>query len=143
MTMAPPGWESLRPRPTQVTKAVRLLWTALLLAVLVAFPQYLEPLPPEVSQKSLWMLLVFVWGFWAILTFLIGRRHNWARIVTLLFFVGGLALWIWDYEALLDRPPYSLAVELLDTVLTAVALYWLFTGPGAQWFRHADAPHAL
>ena len=122
---------------------MRLLWTSLLLAVLVAIPQYLEPLPPDVPQWSLWLLLVFVWGFWALLTFLIGRRHNWARMVTLLFFVAGLAFWFWDYKLLADRPPYSLAVEIIDTVLSAIALYWLFTGPGAQWFRHADAPHAL
>jgi hypothetical protein len=117
----------------------------LLLAVLAAIPQYLEPLPPElgVSPWSMWGVLGLVYGFWAVVTFFIGRRHNWARIVTLLIFLIGLSFWTWDYEGLMDRPPHSLAVEFVDMALTAAALYWLFTGPGAQWFKHRDHPHAF
>lgn len=132
-------------RPAQVTWAVRLLWAVLLVAVLTAIPQYLEPLPPEagMSQWSLWILMAFVWAFWALLTFLVSRRHNWARIATLLFFIFNLAFWVWDYETMSDRPGYGLAFEFIDTVLTTVALYWLFTGPGAKWFRREPVANAL
>jgi len=133
-------------RPTQVTRAVRLLWIALALGVVGSVPMYSEPLPPEASfpSWSLWVVLALVFAFWGLLTLLIGRRHNWARIMTLLFFIGGLGFWIWDPSALSDLPAYGLALEFIDTVITVIALYWLFTGSGAAWFRPAKrADHAL
>ena len=128
-------------RPVRVTWAVRALWASLLLAFLASSPGHLEPLPPEVPKWSLWILMALVFSFWAFLTLLIARRHNCARIVTLIF-LGGLVLWIWDYRALAERAAYSLALDIVNTALTAIALYWLFTGAAASWFRRKDK-HAL
>ncbi len=133
-------------RPTQVTRAVWLLWIALALSVVSSVPTYFEPLPPEssVPNWSLWVVLALVFVFWGLLTLLIGRRHNWARITTLLLFVAGLGFWFWDPSMFSDLPTYSLALEFIETVVTAIALYWLFTGSGASWFRTAKGPdHAL
>jgi hypothetical protein len=126
-------------RPIQVTRAVALLWLALAIGTLGAIPAYVEPLPPdsEVPAWSLWLLLGFATGLWAILTYLISRRHNWARITTLIFTifsVGGYVFAISDREFLFSQPPYSIAIEILTALMTLVALFWLFTGRGAAWF---------
>jgi hypothetical protein len=34
---------------------------------------------------------------------------------------------------------YSLIIEVIDTLIYALALYWLFTGAGALWFRTRGA----
>lgn len=124
-------------RPTQVARAVWLLWAALILAIVGAVPMYLEPLPSDTlaTKWSLWAILAFVWGFWALLTFSIGRRQNWARVTTLLFFIGGLIYCVLEPQTLTARPAYELALQLADTTMTGIALYWLFTGSGAAWFR--------
>lgn len=130
-------------RPVQVTWAVRVLWAALFVAVIAAIPEYLEPPPPDsgLSHWSVWSLLAFVFAFWALITLLIGRRHNWARVVTLILFIAGLALSVWEYEYLFDRPTYSIVIEVVEVVMTGVALYWLFTEPAASWFRKSQ-PYA-
>ena len=129
-------------RPVQVTRAVVLLWAALSVAIVAGMPLYVEPVPAGVSQWSVWLLLGVVCGFWALMTALIGRRHNWARVVTLVLFVGGLVVSILDYKSLVARPAYSLVIEVLTTIMTGIALYWLFTEPAASWFRKRHR-HAL
>jgi hypothetical protein len=119
-----------------------MLWISLLLGFLASLPEYGKPLSPEVPRWSVWVLMAFVFGLWAVVTLFIARRRNWARILTLISFVFGLAYWLWDYRALAERPIYLLAIDFIDTTLTALALYWLFTGTGAIWFKVTHS-HAL
>jgi hypothetical protein len=53
--------------------------------------------------------------------------------------IAELGFWAWEPPAISDLPAYSMAIEVIDTVISAVALYWLFTGPGRAWFRRRSA----
>jgi hypothetical protein len=133
-------------RPAQVTRAVQLMWISLALAIAASIPAYLEPSPTDFPMPvwSLWLVLALVWLVWVLLIFLVARRHNWARVAMLVLFIAGVGSSIWDPSALLQLPVYSLAVEAIDTLISALALYWLFTGRGAVWFRPPRATkHAL
>ena len=66
------------------------------------------------------------------------RRHNWARIVLLLFAIAGAIMMFWpgiEFESLSWDHWVS---DIAFTVLDSVALYWLFTGPGAKWFSSRE-----
>jgi len=146
MTTPTPGPEVQHERPLQVTRAVWLLWVSLALVAASAIPVYLEPVPSDFPTPvwSLWVVLAAVWLFWGLLIFLVSRRHNWARIAVLVLYVAGLGVWVWDPSPILELPVYSLAIEVIDTLIYALALYWLFTGAGALWFRTPRASkHAL
>ena len=124
-----------------MTRAVWLMWVSLFLTLATAIPVYLEPTPPDFPTPSLWAFLAFVWLLWGLLIFLIGRGHNWARILMLVLFIAGMGLWIKDSSELFDLPMHSLILEAIDTLISVLALYWLFTGAGAAWFRRPG--HAL
>lgn len=129
-------------RPAQVSRAVTLLWLALVLGLLSAIPIYLEPMPPEseVPAWSLWVLLALVTAFWALLTYLISRGHNWARITTLVLTIASVAghvSTLTDSQARGLLSAYIVVADILLTIMTLLALYWLFTGSGAAWFRQS------
>ena len=133
-------------RPAQVTRAVQLMWISLALAFAASIPEYLEPVPTDFPTPvwSLWVVLALVWLVWGLLIFLVARRHNWARVAMLLLFIAGVGSSIWDPSVIFELPVYSLAVEVIDTLISVLALYWLFTGSGAVWFRQPrTAKHAL
>jgi hypothetical protein len=136
-------------RPTQVTRAVWLLWIGSVVAVTGAVPMYLEPSLPSpldtaVPPWAIWVFLASLFGFWALLTFAIAQRRNWARVTTLVLFGGRLLLYVWKPEEMIaSRPAYELVLDLLDAALIGLALYWLFTGSGAAWFRRPGASNAL
>ena len=71
----------------------------------------------------------------AVLNMFIYRGHNWARIVTLVLTLISLP----TYLAPTDEPvPPSTAETVINVVvllLEMAALYLVFTGPGASWFR--------
>ena len=127
-------------RPVQVSRAITLLWLALILGLLSAISVYLEPMPPEseVPAWSLWLLLALVTVFWALLTYLISRGHNWARITTLILTIAsvvGHVTTLADSQTRGLLSPYIIVTDILLTLITLLAMYWLFTGHGAAWFR--------
>ena len=129
--------------PTQVNRAIVLLWLAFAiggLAVALSFD--------EASQLSfateLGIAVVILFAVNALLIWLIGRRHNWARIALLVFILVTL-----PFVLLGELPDGALAwvaagAEWVSTILEVIALYYLMTGVGAAWFRTAaeEAPVA-
>jgi hypothetical protein len=133
-------------RPRQVIWAVRLLYASLLLSFVATIPAYMEPLPPEsrISSQSVWLLLVLAYAAWALMTLLIARGHNWARVATLAISIAGVSILAWDYHEYGIQPIYALILDVIGTTMAAVALYWLFTGRGAEWFsKERSEPDAL
>ena len=120
--------------PSQVRKAVVLLWVSLILGILGTFVQW-EPLGPDLEEirVSMWGVMAFSIGAPAVLIYFISRRQNWARILTLVLTIGGIAAY---FLFPMDPPePWtSLVMTEGVTVLDLVALYWLFSGAGAKWF---------
>jgi hypothetical protein len=113
------------------------MWVSLILALATSIPVYLEPMPPDFPTPVwlLWVVVAVVWLLFGLLIVLVGRGHNWARIVMLVLFVVGIGLWVRDSSALFELPIHSLALEVIDTLISLLALYWLFTGSSAAWFK--------
>ena len=125
-------------RPVQVTRSLILLWLNLGVGILAIAPALLEPAKGKLPIPTWWRWLAppLVIGFPALLIYSIGRRKNWARITTLVLYlplvVAGIVATLADPPALAGRQPFVLALD----ALWLIALYWLFTGAGAVWFRN-------
>ena len=72
---------------------------------------------------------------YAALVVLIARRHNWARWAMLGFVVFGAIVVGFELDQSLAETPTAAAIDLLTLPAEAFALYLLFFGPGAAWFR--------
>jgi hypothetical protein len=126
-------------RPHEVTLAIRLLWFSLTLGVFnfaFAYGRVVvaASLPPGALAGAL-----LGWTSLAWLTFYIGRGRNWARMIFLVGSVAGLPVSIWALPAMLDRSIVATTVSLAMSVLQIVALYLVFIGGGARWFRRDKA----
>jgi hypothetical protein len=82
-----------------------------------------------------WPLLGMYFGTFVLLgipIYFVWRRRNWARIVLLLLTIAGVAATFWFPPEGASFSEWSVEIALTGAEL--LALYWLFTGPGAAWF---------
>jgi len=126
-----------RGRPHEIILATRLLWFSLTLGV-VNFAFDSAVIAGSLLPGSLAVALLS-WGSLAGLTHNMARGRNWARIVFLVLYVAGVPVSIWVLPAMLDRSIVLTAVSLAMSVLQTVALYLVFIGGGARWFRRDKA----
>lgn len=66
-------------------------------------------------------------------------RQNWARWVTLIFFLLGLVALAVSFQKLLQMSSFQLGTSLVQTALKAAALFFIFTGNAKDWFRERKA----
>jgi len=120
-------------RPVEVDRALVLLWTALGVTCIsmVAMLVDLDEDDPLGVFMAMYVVIVL---FDAMLIWLIGRRHNWARILFLVLVVVSAPF-------LFTEVPQS-ALEWTATIagviscaLEVLALFWLFRSDGADWFK--------
>lgn len=123
-----------RNRPKRVVTAVALLVASLLLGLLkiVLMPR---PGPVWIAGVVIVVMLGLAVAIWA--------QKNWARILTLLLFLLGLPSIFLLGESLAREGAVSIALFLLQTVLQALALACLFTGPARKWFRRHESSVAV
>jgi hypothetical protein len=88
-----------------------------------------------------WMRWLFVgasaicYGFFGLLIQLAYRRRNWARITILALTLVGYGSMFYPWS---DEADYWAGIDLASFAfmpLDALAMYWLFSGAGAAWFR--------
>ena len=88
------------------------------------------------------LIVVYVIGF-AISFGLIAAaswgRQNWARWVTLIFFLLGLVMLAVSFQKLLQMSSFQLGTTLVQTALKAAALFFIFTGNAKDWFQQRKA----
>jgi len=130
--------------PIQVRRAIALLWTSLVIGALMTIPAW-EPFPEELKEFESWMwgLAFFSFGVPALLIFFVARRKNWARILMLLLTLFGVASYLAFRSELGSEADWSVAATILVTMLDFVALYWLFSKPGTEWFAHREVKSAV
>ena len=117
-------------KPEQVRRAVILLWISLGLSAAEVLVAELF----ETSDAVLWVLFLAIYALWAFVILAISRQRNWARIAALVIVVTSIAL----YAAWPDMHGNELweSISIAGSlILETVALFWLFTGGGAAWFR--------
>ena len=121
-------------RPVEVRRAVILLWVSLIGGFIASAGDFVSALAEESEVGWLFLGVFFLGGFllMAIPILFVARRRNWARIVILVLTIAGVAAEFWF-------PPEGASlrewiVEIGLTSAELLALFWLFTGPGAVWF---------
>ena len=124
-----------RKAPTQVQRAIVLLWASFALGTLDTVLNW-EPLDPTLGEFEVIMGAILVGSvlFAAVLIYFVSRRHNWARILSLVLTVIGLAMYVVYPPELSIEPVWSIVVTVGITVMDVVAIYWLFSGSGAKWY---------
>ena len=123
-------------RPVQVQRAVVLLWISLIASFVGSLGEVSFLLAEEPEFGSTF-IGVFVGSFalMAIPIHLVWRRRNWARYAVLLLSITGFIAAVWMPSDDASYREYMLDIVL--TALEALALYLLFTGPGAAWFSRS------
>lgn len=72
--------------------------------------------------------------FFAVMTFF---RHNWARIVVLVFFILGVLLSLPTYLGVFHMSPQAEIFGVFGFLVQLMALILLFTGHRSLWFKRA------
>jgi hypothetical protein len=129
---------ALAERPKQVAHAVALLWLSLLLGIPATVYEHRQTPPGASGAAVILGLVVLLYVVGAGLNIFAARGHNWARITLLVFSGLAVAMYISMIQEYLERPVLYLALDLVTLVLDWVALYLLFTKPGALWFRRIE-----
>jgi hypothetical protein len=66
-------------------------------------------------------------------------RQNWARWVTLIFFLFGLVMLAVSFQKVLQLNSFQIGTTLVQTALKAAALFFIFTGNAKEWFGERKA----
>lgn len=136
VSIAPPNIAATRPAIIQ--SAISLLWASLAVAaVKVALDWTNFVRRGSVAFTVFIMILTFAFiGFFVVK---IGQGKNWARVVFLVIFVVGIvpAIFVWRSEFAHSRLLGILSI--VQAALQATALYFIFTSPGKEWYRKAQA----
>lgn len=124
-------------RPSQVTRAVQLLTSALVIGFIASTIRLWGQVPMTTLALGLLLLLAFL-----LLCFYLIRKvaagRNWARLVLLVLVVLGTPFAIPAYlaEARVNVVPGTLSIIIV--ILQVIATVLLFTKPANRWFRKSS-----
>ena len=118
-------------RPKQVLYAVVLLCVSLVLHIPSTINGYQAAATNSIIASYIgFMLAMYALAIWVIIY--LARGRNWARYVLLVLTV----LAFRDFPELYQKFPASqFALRVADQVISVIALWLVFTRPGALWFR--------
>ncbi len=117
--------------PNEVETATRYLWYSVGVSAFNILLDLLEWLFGGSLRIPVIPLLII--GVLSGLTYNISRGRNWARMSLLVFLVLASPLLF-----LIQRTIFSMAAFVAMLVIQILALYFLFTGAGARWFRRDE-----
>jgi hypothetical protein len=116
--------------PATVLRAVVLLWIALVVAAIATMVSFAGQ-----NMTDLMLFLLVVYAANGYIIHKASERANWARYVIGVFAVVGAAVTFYPWEP----DPHPSAWEWVEAAVVSaaeiVAVYWLFTGEGAKWYR--------
>ena len=131
--------------PTNVTRFEQLMYLSLGIGIVVSALQYEDFVRkavihwgPDLPAFLLGGVLGTGVGFGALvlLIWLIARRRkSWARWVYLVLFLIGLPLSIPILGVMLKSNPISAILSIIQVLSQGLALYLIFTGDSANWFK--------
>jgi hypothetical protein len=133
-----PSVRAIAERPRQILLyAVALLWVSLALGIPTAIYDY-KKASTEAFAPFVLVVMILVYALGICLNIFVARGHNWARIVLLIFTGVTILSFIGYIEEYLQDPMVYVVLNALTIVMDGVALYLLFSRPGALWFRHVE-----
>lgn len=131
------------PRPAEVTRACGILWAVWVASFLTLHPAVSGEwwLVPEAEGPDAEAGVVFIVamvalfaGAFAVLVWLTGRGHNWARWALLLYVIGTTTLGAVDFPRSLAETPAAAGIDAMLALAEAWALVLLFSKSAGPWF---------
>ena len=127
------------PRPAAVTRAVQLLWSAVVVSVVSGILNAFLTETPGIPRGMYLGFIVFGWVvsfliIWWILTS-IAKGKNWARIVQLVLFVFGILGMLMVFAMPQEVPAAIWVLYAIQMALNLWGMILLFSGPANAWFR--------
>jgi hypothetical protein len=126
---------ALAERPRQVFYAVVLLWISLVVAVPMVYWEHQRA--PEEAASFYWVLVLMVLGLAVVVNIFIWQGRNWARILFLVLAVISVLSFVGTIDEILSHSATEIVLNVATLAIDVVAMYLLFTKPGALWFRRA------
>lgn len=125
--------------PPQVRQAIILLWITQILGVVDAGLTLMFPEPDMVGETGfLVVIFMIVLGLYDTMIAFAAKRKNWARIALLISAViTTTGVFLLPSET--PDPWWTEANFWISSILEMIALYWLFSGAGAQWYANKAA----
>jgi hypothetical protein len=122
-------------KPASIVAAKNILYANLFLGIFTwAIGRWTTTIYALAPIESIVILLVTV-GIILGLIKCIGLGRKWARVVLLVLFLLGLVAYPWTFAAMLKTSMLIAVLSLLQAILQAVALYYLFSLPSTEWFN--------
>jgi hypothetical protein len=124
-------------KPSQINTSVNLLWASLAIGFVKSIMD-MQHLGSQASPAFTNFILISVFAVMALLIVFISKGKNWARITFLVLFILGSLPSIPLVLGEFTRSPVLGAFSLVQIVLQVIALYIVFTKPGAVWFKKQE-----
>ena len=132
MEHVPPG--PLFHKPASIVAANNILYAGLFLNILTwALGRWTTTIYATRPVQSAAILIAML-GITFALIKCIGLGMKWARVVLLVLFLLGVAVFPWTLLVLLKASIVVAVLSLLQAILQIIALYFLFSRASTQWF---------
>jgi hypothetical protein len=122
-------------KPASIVAAKNILYANLFLGILTwAIGRWTTTIYALAPIESIVILLVTVGIIFGLIK-CIGLGIKWARVVLLVLFLLGLVAYPWTIVGMFKASMLIAVLTLLQTILEAVALYYLFSHSSTEWFN--------
>jgi hypothetical protein len=135
-------------KPQSIVAAKNILYAVLFLEIITwAIARWMPGSLSPVSAQTVVTLIVTVAIVFALIKF-VTMGMKWARVVLLVLFLLWLVAYAWAFSVVWQTNILIAVLDLLQTVLLAMALGFLFTRESTLWFdrvreKAADEPHKI
>jgi drug/metabolite transporter (DMT)-like permease len=135
-------------KPQSLVAAKNILYAVLFLEIITwAVARWMPGSYSPVSAQTVVTLIVTVAILFALIK-CVTMGMKWARVVLLVLFLLGLVAYAWAFNVVWQTNILIAVLSLLQTVLEAVALGFLFARESTLWFdrvreKAADEPHKM
>jgi len=122
-------------KPASIVAAKNILYADLFLSIITwAIDRWTAKMYAPAPLESIVILLVTLAITFGLIKF-IGLGRKWTRVVFLVLFLLGLVVYPWSFAVLLKTNMLIAMLSLLQAILQAVALYYLFSRTSTEWFN--------
>jgi hypothetical protein len=121
--------------PARISLAIKCLYAVLGIAVL----RLLWTVVSHIEVRSPWLLISSTglrYGIFAFLVFKLSQHKSWARMGLVIIFVLSIPLNIIPMMQSVGHSPVVNGLGLIQLVLYALALFWLYQAETRAWFAN-------
>jgi hypothetical protein len=133
-------------KPLSIVAAKNILYAVLFMEVITWAISRWRPVAYAAPTAQTIITIIVTVVIMFVLIKCVTAGMKWARVVLLVLFLLGLFAYAWDFGVLWQTSILIAVLDLLQTILEAVALGFLFTRDSTLWFdrvreKAMDEPH--